>query len=72
VAGRADQPVVGREDVVHVAGELDPGTGKHDEVVADPLQVAEQVRGQDDCRFQLGDRLHEVPVVERIGVAQWI
>ena len=38
----------------------DPGGGEHDEVVADPLDVADQVRGQHDAGLLLGDGLHQV------------
>ena len=46
--------------VVDVAGELDPRVDQHDQVVADPLEVGDQVRGQHDAELVLGDGLHQV------------
>lgn len=57
-AGRG-QPEVGGDQVVDVSGELDPGGDQGDQVVADPLQVGDQVRGEDDGGAVLGDVFHE-------------
>ena len=59
VPARAGQPVVGGEQLLDVA--LDPhlGVDQHDEVVADPFQVGDHVRGQQDAELVLGDRLHQ-------------
>ena len=46
--------------VVDVAGDPDPGVDQHDQVVADPLEVGDQVRGQHDAELLLGDGLHQV------------
>ena len=59
VAARPDQPMVGREQVVDLARHLDPRRHQHDQVVADPLQVGDQVRGQDDADPLLGHDLHQ-------------
>ena len=44
------------QQLVDGAGELHPAVGHDDEVVADPLDVGEQVRRQDDGRLPVGDR----------------
>jgi hypothetical protein len=41
------------------AGDPDPGPGKHDEVVADPLDVGDQVRGEHDADPVPGHGFHE-------------
>ena len=55
---------------VDVAAQLDPGSGQHDEVVGDPFQVGDQVRGQHDGQAAVGDRGgqggEEVPPGERV------
>ena len=70
VAARAGEPVVGGQQVVDLAGDLDPGVDQHDEVVADPFQVGDQVRGEHDAELVLGDGLHQVlqelPAGERV------
>ena len=51
---------------------LDPHlrVDEHDEVVADPLQVGDHVRGQHDAELVLGDGLHqdlqELPAGQRV------
>ena len=56
----AGQPVVRGQQLVDVAGDLHARGDQDDEVVADPLQVGDQVRGQDDAELVLGDGLHQV------------
>ena len=46
--------------VVHRPGDAHLGADEHDQVVADPFQVRDQVRGQHDGQFLLGDGLHQV------------
>ncbi len=41
-AGPGEQVVRGQQ-LVHIAGQLDPGADEHDQVVADPFQVGDQV-----------------------------
>ena len=60
VAPRADQPVMGGQDRVEVAGELHARVDQHDQVVAGPLEVGDQVRGEHDAELVLGDGLHQV------------
>ena len=60
VAARAGEPVVGGEQVLDVAGDPHPGVDEHDQVVADPFQVGDQVRGQHHADAVLGDGLHQV------------
>ena len=40
-------------------GDHDVPMRQHDEVVTDPLEVGDEVRGQDDGDAALGDRLHQ-------------
>ena len=42
-AARTGQPVVGGQQLADLAGHPDPGRGEHDEIVADPLDVRDQV-----------------------------
>ena len=51
--------MVGREQLAYLSGQLDPGGDEHDEVVTDPLEVGDQVRGERDAGPLLGDDLHE-------------
>ena len=57
-AGPGEQVMRGQQ-VAHLPGELHPGGDEHDQVVADPLQVGDQVRGQHDAEPLLGDGLHQ-------------
>jgi hypothetical protein len=70
VAARAGEPVMGREEGVEVTGQLHARADQHDQVVADALQVGDQVRGQHDAELVLGDGLHrvlqELPPRERV------
>ena len=59
VAPRGAQPVVTGQQVVDLAGHLDPGGDEHDEVVADPLEIGDEVRGEDDAHVVLDDDGHE-------------
>ena len=59
VASWPGQPVMGCEQLVDVAGDLDPGVDEHDEVVTDPLQVGDEVGREDDAGAVLGDHLHQ-------------
>ena len=59
VAARAGQPVVAGEQLVDVAGELHAGRDKHDQVVAHPLEIGDQMRRQHDADAVLGDDLHQ-------------
>ena len=60
VAARAGQPVVGGQQVVDVAGDLHLRVDQDDEVVAGPLDVGDQVRGEHDAELLVGDGLHQV------------
>ena len=60
VAPRPGQPVVRRQQRLDVAAHLDARVDQHDQVVADALDVGDEVRGQDDAQLLLGDRLHQV------------
>ena len=59
VAPRAGESMVRREHVVDFAGELHPRGDEHDQVVADPLEVGDQVRRQHDAHPLLGVDLHQ-------------
>ena len=60
VAARPGEPVVGGEQRRRRRRRPDPGVDQHDQVVADPLEVGDQVRGQHDAELVLGDGLHQV------------
>src|ERR1022692_4653745 len=85
VAGRDDLPVsrpgagiaagpgelaVRGEQFPDLAGELDPGGDDHDQEVADPLQVGDQVRGHHDADLvpggELRQALQELAAGERV------
>ena len=59
VAAGPGQPVVGGEQRLDLAGEPHLGVDEHDEVVADPLEVGDDVRGEHDAELLLGDGLHQ-------------
>ena len=50
---------MGREQLVYIARDPDPGVDEHDEVVTDPLQVGDKVGRKDDARTVLCDHLHQ-------------
>ena len=62
--------MVGGEQVVDVPGNLHPRVDEHDQVVAGPLHVGHQVRGEHDAQLLLRHRLHQVleelPARERV------
>lgn len=70
VVPRADQLPVRGHQVVDRAGELHLGGVEHDQVVADALQVGQQVRGEQNCgpgvRDAAHQRLEELPPGQRI------
>ena len=51
--------MVGGEELLDVAGHPDLGVDQDDEVVADPFEVGDHVRGEQDADLVLGDRLHQ-------------
>ncbi len=51
--------MVRREQLAHLSGKLNLGGDEHDEVVTDPLEVGDEVRGEHDAHSVLGDDLHE-------------
>ena len=59
VAARAGQPVVRLEQVGDLAGDLDVRGDEHDEVVADPFEIGDEVRRQQHADAVLGDDLHQ-------------
>ena len=60
VAAGSDQAAVGRQQLVDLAGHLHPRAGQHHQVVAHPLEVADQVRGQHHADLAVGHHLHQV------------
>ena len=60
VAARAGQQVVGGQQFLDRPGDLDPGADQHDQVVADPFQVSDQVGGQHHRQSLLGGGFHQV------------
>ena len=69
VAAGAGEPVVRGQQLVDVAGQLDPGADEHDQVVADPFQVGDQVRGQHDADAPGPRRSPSGPAGTRAGPA---
>src|SRR5580700_3468714 len=53
------KPVVRREQLADLSGDLHPGGDEYDEVVADPLQVGDQVGGEHDADPLRGDNSHK-------------
>jgi hypothetical protein len=70
VAARARQQAVAGEQLVDLAGEPDPSGGEQDQVVADPLQLGDDVGGQHHGEAVLDrrahQRLHELAAGERV------
>ena len=58
-APRPGQQPMSGEQAVHLAGHPHPGGDQHDQVVADPLQVGHQVRGQHHAELLVHNRLHQ-------------
>ena len=48
-----------REKDAHFSSELHLGCDEDDEKVADPLQIGDKMRREDDTHSVLGDVLHE-------------
>ena len=59
VSARPDQAVMRREQLVDLSGDLDAGVDEDDEVVADPLEVGDEMGGENDAHAVLGDDLHQ-------------
>jgi hypothetical protein len=76
VLAGADEDLVLGDHGVDVAAELNPGRGELADVVADPLQVGDQVRGQHHGHAVRGDRLgqggQEVPPGQRVKRGDWL
>ena len=70
VAARPDQPAVRRQQVVDLTGHLEPRIDEHDQVVAHPLQVGDEMRGEHDAHLPFGHELHqplqELPAGQRV------
>ena len=58
------------QQVADLPGDADPGRDENDQVVADPLQVSDQMVGQHDAEALIRDRLHqalqELPPGQRV------
>ena len=52
---RSGQPVVRCEQFVDLASDLGVRVNDHDEVVADPLEIGHEVRGEDHTRAGVGN-----------------
>ena len=72
-AWTADQPMVPQQSV-DVAGHLRPGRGEQDQVVADALEVRDEVRGQHHgdpiLRHALHQDLEELSASKRVQAGQ--
>ena len=70
VAAGSGEAVVGREQLLDLAGHPHPRGDEHDEVVTDPLEVGDQMRGEHDADPVLGHDLHqalqELPPGQRV------
>ena len=67
---------MGCEQLVDLAGELHAGVDEDDEVVADPFEVGDEMRGEDDAHPMLGDDFHqaaqEVASGDRVEARDWL
>jgi hypothetical protein len=59
VAARAAEPMVDSQQVRDLARHPDAGVDQHDQVVAGPFQVRDQVGGQHHAQLLLGGRVHQ-------------
>jgi hypothetical protein len=58
LAGRASERAVGGQQLIDLAGDLDPAMTDHDQVVGHPLQLGQRVRGEHDRHRLVGHRGH--------------
>ncbi len=66
----ADQQLVLVQQLLDNAEHLDVARGQHDQVVADPFQVGEQVGGEHHRHALLGHAAHEG--LEELAAGQWV
>ncbi len=66
----ADQDLVGGQQLVGVGEDLDASGVQQQEVVADPLQVADEMGRQDDGRGRLGDGVDHGG--EELPAGEWV
>ena len=66
----ADEPMVARQQVLDLSGHPDARVDEHDEVVADALDVAHEVRREHDADVVTGHRRHQQP--EELAACQWV
>jgi hypothetical protein len=59
VVAQPGQEPVARDDLLEWAGELRAGPREDHEVIADALQVGDDVRGEDHGQRTVGNRLHQ-------------
>src|SRR6185312_13759822 len=58
------------EQALDFARQLDARGGEHDQVIANALEVRDEVRGQHNADALLGDHLHEV--LEEFAPGEWV
>ncbi len=51
--------MVGGEQFLNLTAELHSGRAEHNQVVTDPLEVGDEVRGENDARSLLDDDFHQ-------------
>ena len=56
-----DQTVMRGEQLIDLPGNLHARVDEHDEVVADALEIGDEVRGENDAHAMFGDDLHQAP-----------
>ena len=70
IAAWPDEPAMGSQQPLHLAGHLYARGGQHHEVIADPLEVGHQVGGEHDAELVLRhgghEQLQELPPGERV------
>ena len=59
VSARPDQTVMRREQLVDLSGYLHARVDEDDEVVADPLEIGNEMGGKNDAHPVFGDDLHQ-------------
>ena len=59
IGARTHEPLVKTHDLLDVASELDARGREDDQVIADPLQVGDDVRGEQHGQPILGGRAHQ-------------
>ena len=62
--------MVAGQQLLDLAGDLDPRGDEDDEVIADPLEVSDEVRGEQDADAVIDDDRHQR--TEKLTTCQWV